>query len=228
MGATNVSLAYLRWAQLPDRPFRLLTFMSLISLDTDMPPRFWGGYPSLARALGRKTPDHPQPDATAAQKKARNADFEAVRIGMKVLTDESAITILVPGAPGRNPIYGLNLVPNAPGGTWGTPQAQPGDAPGMAWGTPQAEPGTEEGTPLRGVPNRGLLGTFEETRSPNVTTSPANSAAEIEARYSAAMTFLNTLPDLGQELMTHIPAELSPRERVILAAEMASTERNVS
>lgn len=52
MGAQLVNKCYTFWTDLPDRPFRLLTYMSLVAKDTNAKPTFWGGRDSLAEALG--------------------------------------------------------------------------------------------------------------------------------------------------------------------------------
>lgn len=184
MGAGNVSLVYLRWASLPDRPFRLLAYMALVSMDTDCPPRFWGGYPSLARALGRNTPDDTPKNPTDGERKARNADFEAVRLGMKVLLESGPVSILVPKAPGRSAVYALDLGFNTPGQAWSTPQADPAVHPRLTLATPQAKPvdlGGVGGETLQ-TNSRNNRGIVEETRSPKVTNSLANPAEEFDEK----------------------------------------------
>ena len=207
MGAGNVSLVYLRWARLPDRPFRLLAYMALVSMDTDMPPRFWGGYPSLARALGRNTPDEVSKNASEAEKKARNADFEAVRLGMKVLLGSGPVSVLVAGAPGRSTVYALDLGFNTPGQAWASPQGNPGLHPRLGLASPQAWPGDLGGVGGETLQEelRNNRGTDEETKSPKVSSSPAESAknsAERQSEYDRQVTALNAWtaehPEIGE------------------------------
>lgn len=231
MGAGNVSLAYICWAKLPDRAFRLLTYMALVSMDTDRPPRFWGGYPALARAVGRNTPDVLGGNATDAEKKARTADFEAVRIGMRVLLKNEAIALDEAPAPGRNPVYRLNLLVNAQGSAWATPQGSPVEHPRDGLSTPQGSPvdlGGVGGVTFDDKEEEKEFRNTRGTKSPYVTNSLAISANEMPDPLSAAMKLLNTLPDLGQKYLGLIPAETEKNERFILAAEMARAERNAS
>ena len=52
MGASHVSACYAQWSHLPDRPFRLLTYMALIAKDATPEPTFWGGRDAMCLALG--------------------------------------------------------------------------------------------------------------------------------------------------------------------------------
>lgn len=104
MGAGNVKLAYAHWADLPDKAFRVLVYMALVSRDQDDPPTFYAGREALALALGRIVRE--ASDETAAE---RNAAFKAVREVTRVLVRRGTVRVLKPAAPGRNTVYALNL-----------------------------------------------------------------------------------------------------------------------
>jgi hypothetical protein len=76
MGAGNVKAVYALWADLPDRPFRVLAYMALTAKDADDPPMFWGGRESLAVAIGRKVSPN---DSEASVR----TTFRAVRSAVK-------------------------------------------------------------------------------------------------------------------------------------------------
>jgi hypothetical protein len=105
MGAGNVKLVFTRWGDLPHGPFRVLTFMALVSLDDDHPPRFWGGRESLVVALGRKLPDEVDEDT----KRERQAAFKAARDATTTLTKRGAITVVRTARPGQRQEWILNL-----------------------------------------------------------------------------------------------------------------------
>ena len=110
MGYSNVSLVYTSWANLSDRPFRALTYMALMASDTDCPPLYFGGYPALARALGRNITDEWDPgSAKVREKRARKAAMEAVRIALVPLKDAGVVVVSVEEAPGRGPVLALLL-----------------------------------------------------------------------------------------------------------------------
>lgn len=52
MGARHVSAAFAQWGSLPDRPFRLLTYMALVAKDSTAQPTYWGGRDGLCIGLG--------------------------------------------------------------------------------------------------------------------------------------------------------------------------------
>lgn len=186
VGATNVSLVYLGWSHLPDRPFRLLAYMALVSLDTDVPPRYFGGYPALARALGRNTPDaFDRHSATDSQRRAFKADMEAVRNALSPLLAASAVIVDRPEAPGRGPEFALVLdersrrsLPDGPGDACqrsrdGLPtvQVSPADLGGVGGETLYEEP-------------RGEVRNTRGTTSPQATKSLANPAGNSKGQQS--------------------------------------------
>jgi hypothetical protein len=106
MGAGNVKLVYGLWGHLPDRAFRLLAYMALSSLDTDEPPRFWGGREAAAIALGRDLPrvldrarSQPATGAGVEIERQRAAAFQDVKKWTRVLLDAGAIARA--GGPAR-------------------------------------------------------------------------------------------------------------------------------
>lgn len=106
MGAGNVKLAYARWPDLPDLPFRLLVYMAVVSMDEDAQPSFWGGWESLALAGGRLVP--PACDDKEVVK-VRRAALKAVNGAIGKLLDRGAIVVKTAAAPGRNTTYVLNF-----------------------------------------------------------------------------------------------------------------------
>lgn len=57
MGAGNVVHVLTRWSPyLNDKPFRTLVQMAVVAMDEGDPPRYWGGWPPLATALGADFP----------------------------------------------------------------------------------------------------------------------------------------------------------------------------
>jgi hypothetical protein len=135
VGATNVKLAFANWRDLDDRPFRLLTFMALTSLDTDTEERtrrlFYGGRESLALGLGRVVPDEPAPeditDEALEARRVRNAAFVAVRTAMSQLKARGAVQEIRAAKGGSRAWYRLDLDPQAQGEP--APEAQGEPAP---------------------------------------------------------------------------------------------------
>jgi hypothetical protein len=109
VGARNVKTAYANWGHLPHGPFRLLSYMSLIALDADTEPKFWGGREALAIALGRLHTFAGSGLTEEEREHARETGFLAVKRALRTLKAAGAITPLnVPG-PGHQAIYRLNL-----------------------------------------------------------------------------------------------------------------------
>lgn len=77
MGAQLVNKCYTFWTDLPDRPFRLLAYMSLVAKDTNAKPTFWGGRASLAGALGLD-PENPSSARMVSRAIAHLVDVGAV------------------------------------------------------------------------------------------------------------------------------------------------------
>lgn len=98
MGAGNVKEAYVRWAHLPHAPFRLLTYMCVVSNDGDA-PRFWAGQDVMALAMNL-------PLDTA---KERQSSLRSVRRHIEALCEAKVIERTRAGAPGRNAEYTLRL-----------------------------------------------------------------------------------------------------------------------
>lgn len=180
MGASNVKAAYVLWGRLPDRAFRLLTYMALVSLDGDgestKARRYFAGRADLAAALGRAVPDEPDeadqsPPALTARR-ARHAAFEAVRGALAELRRVGAIREVRRGGFRFQSEYELVLDlwtvqaeaqgEPAPTSTQVEDQEQGEPAP-----TTQGEPGSQEqGEPARrsrvSLPPRNHVGTTDE------------------------------------------------------------------
>lgn len=98
MGAQNIGRVFVGWGgQLTDRPFRLLVYMALRSLDRDADPWFGEGHAVLAEvALGLKLPEDPD------DWKGRDAVLRKVRRHITPLLTRGAIetrtrAVTVPG-----------------------------------------------------------------------------------------------------------------------------------
>jgi hypothetical protein len=216
MGAGSVALVYARWAHLPDRPFRLLVYMALVTLDDDDPPRYWAGRELLAAALGRIVPGEPDPaDKTPRAeefRRMRAADFQAVKNALRPLFNAGVVVVDATPGPRRNAVYRLTLGVST-GKVSPTEQGRPGLPTGKVSPTEQGRPGLP---PMRMDEEEEQGG----TRSPEVTTSPDpvdNPTGETESAYSQAASILERLPDLGADLLSRVPTG-TLRERIITAA----------
>lgn len=225
MGIENVKLVYARWTHLPDRAFRVLCFMAMVSMDNDNPPTFWGGREQLAFALGRMVPEEPAASDYSARaetnRKARTADFQAVKVALAALTKAGVAVLENRPRPGQNAVYSLHL-----GGLMG--KAQPTeqgrtslrtgyDQPtGMGYDQP-----TPEEEPLRGSQGEDQVGANQGAKSPLVTTSPA----AIDGDYAEAYSILAQLPDFGSDYMRRVDNITGMAERTIAAAQLAVAER---
>lgn len=227
MGIENVKLVYGQWTHLPDRAFRLLVFMAMVSMDNDRPPTFWGGREQLAYALGRMTPDEPAPTDMSARaesyRKARAADFQAVKVALNALTKAGVAVLENRPRPGKNAIYSLHL-----GALMG--KAQPTEQGRTSLPTGKAQPTgtgydqpTPEEEPLRGSKSEDQLGLSQGAKSPLVTTPPAT-----DLDYAAAHDFFASWPDLGGEYMKRVEDVEGYPARVVAAANLARAERSAS
>ena len=210
MGASNVMTAYLRWSHLPDRAFRALVYMALVSMDTDKEPRYYAGREALiVNGLGRQLPPQPAASDTSVRanefRKVRAADYQAAKVVVSQLVKAGAIVLDTAPARKRSAEYVLTL--DSPTGYVSPTERGTSNVP------PRRDPPT--GDPL----TEEQLGTLEETRSGISVNSPVNSAV-----YKNAKDFLSTLPDLGVQYLNRVPDELSPSQRVIAAAGLARSE----
>ena len=213
MGSHNVQLCYGRWGHLPDRPFRLLAFMALISMDEDDPPLFWQGREAMCIALGRMLPTAPAPTDTSPRaeqfRKQRRADFEAVKNAMRALFTVGVVEVHKECGPGQPTVYRLML------------HAATGKAEPVERGRLSLPPTSKEPQEPQ-----------ENTTSTQVGTSPAavenNAAEDDEFGYAQAVEILQSLPDLGGEYMARVTDDRPLQERIISAARLCLSERNVS
>ena len=212
MGIQNVSLVYARWVHLPDRAFRVLAFMALRTIDEDDPPLYWGGRESLAYALGRMTPVEPAASDSSPRaelnRKARAADFEAVKVALRPLFLAGVACIQTPSAPGRNAVYSLNLLA-------ATGKAEPGEQGRLSL-PPRREPPT-------GVPK------VQDQEGTNLGQQPAlvpTSPAAVEITPEKANEILKRLgPDEYGRLMERAKTEFGPLDIMLNAARIAVTEK---
>lgn len=219
MGAGNVAQVYARWAHLPDRAFRLLVFMSLISLDHDAEPKFWGGREQLAGALGRITPPEPAQGDTSARaeqaRKDRRADFEAVKSGIRDLVDNHVIEVASRARPGRNAEYRLCL--DAPKGK-GEPA--PKDRVSLSMGKGDPVDGVGQPYPRGGT--RGIGGQHEDTGVDQLASPRAR------LTYPQAHSILKKLPDLGAGYLGQVDGEQNLTDRIVAAAVLALADQRAA
>lgn len=97
VGATNVARVFATWGDLPHVAFRALTYMALVTMDSDKTPRYYGGVEALSVALGR-------PEVS-------RADRKAVSDALTVLRRAGAIEGLIKGSRGHRAEYALRLEP---------------------------------------------------------------------------------------------------------------------
>lgn len=112
MGAKLVGAAFMYWADLPDRPFRLLTHMALTCKDAAEAPVYYAGRTALVAALGLRDDD---------------AGHHAVKRAMRVLTTSGAVSIYYLGHQGKRTEYQLHVLDRLRQG--GTPAAPLGGTP---------------------------------------------------------------------------------------------------
>ena len=144
MGAQLVARVFAYWKHLPDRPFRLLTYMAHTTKDTHKAPTFYGGRESMAGALG--LPER----GTSSERMVSRA--------IALLVAEGAIERAYFGHYGKRSEYLLTLDRRAPKGD--STVTHKGDSGVMERVTPQSGKGDS------GVPNRvtveSPLGTTED------------------------------------------------------------------
>lgn len=99
MGARNVSAVFTFWSHLDAGPFRVLAYMALVTKDDDDPPRYWGGWEALARALGR--------DLTSGTKAAHQ---RSVVRAVAALRDARALETARSSGPSTRAEYTLCLM----------------------------------------------------------------------------------------------------------------------
>jgi hypothetical protein len=123
MGSGNVAIALDRWsAHLNDKPFRALMRMAVVSMDGEDSPRYWGGWPPLARAVGATFPaecDAHDPSTCSHGDRCRGrachgckgcqAAQRAVTRAVQGLLATGAIHLVHRAANGRNAEYALQL-----------------------------------------------------------------------------------------------------------------------
>jgi hypothetical protein len=84
----------------------VLVYMCAVAIDTDDPPRYWGGHDAIARyALGRRVDD----TLTAAEaQKQRRSIAESTRRAIKSLVARGALKLVGPGEQGHYAFPGHN------------------------------------------------------------------------------------------------------------------------
>lgn len=94
MGARLVAATYAYWSHLPDRPFRALVYMALVSRDDDKHPLFFGGRGSIAVALGGRDDE---------------SGRQSVKRCMRALVEAGAVTRHYTGHAGKRSEYRINV-----------------------------------------------------------------------------------------------------------------------
>lgn len=117
MGAGNAVQVYTHWRNLGHRPHRLLVHMALTALDSENPPKYWGGREKLATALGYDVPEEPPasergPWAEEVHRQRAKA-FQAVKQTLRELIKAGAIIRIRQGQYKSNAEYELCLTPEA-------------------------------------------------------------------------------------------------------------------
>jgi len=227
MGSGNVGMVYARWGHLPDRPFRLLVFMALVSMDEDEPPMFYKGREAMGVALGRLIPPAPAPTDLSERaeqfRKERRADFEAVKNALRQLTKVGVVVCERESGPGQVAVYSLRLKAGM-GKVSPVEQGRPGLSTGKVSPVEQGRPGLPPSPIEHQEPK-------VSTTSTQVGTSPgaaANSESKnLELEYAKASEILSRLPDLGSEYLSRVP-DGPLRDQVIAAAALFQQERNAS
>lgn len=230
MGIRSIRLVWVRWAHLPDRSFRVLSYMAFRVRDEDDPPTFWGGREELAYSLGRMVPPEPEPSDTSARavqfRKQREADFQAVKAALRPVIAAGALGV-ARKASGRAPtVYALRL-----GSDTGEATPTPVGRRNLPLSEAKPTPGGRPGLPLLGGEGGGDFDekeeeakeTKEEDNSSKVSDSLVN-PAELEMTYDLASGILGKLPDLGGTYLDRIVEIEGMRNRVIAAAVLAITE----
>lgn len=251
MGARNVRLVYAGWSTLPDRAFRVLAYMALVSLDEDgdssKARRYYAGRTDLAAALGRAVPPEPAEDDSSpravAARRARNAAFEAVRGTLRTLRDAGALREVRRGGFRHQSEYELllDVFPTPPqtqgesGSTGPAPAAQTQAQPAP---TTQAQPGSQtQGEPVRrprlSLPPRNNRGTTEEDErgQHQVLRSSDQGATDVrddDEIYAAATAKLQRLGPEGYQTAMSRAADAHPdldARGLVLAAAALSTRQ---
>jgi hypothetical protein len=144
MGAQLVARVFAHWTHLPDRPFRLLTFMAHITKDTNAAPTFYGGRERMAEALGIP------PEGASAERMVSRA--------VAVLVSEGAVNRVYLGHAGKRSEYLLTLDKYPPKGD--SSVIRKGDSGVGVRVTPESGKG-DSGVPA-GVTVESPLGTTED------------------------------------------------------------------
>ncbi|NMR29934.1 hypothetical protein [Crystallibacter degradans] len=100
MGASNVAKVFEHWNHLDHRNARGLAYMANVSMDGDTPPVYWGGWESLAKAVGQTTEDKPE-----------TARRTAVRV-LSALCKAGALVSSGQARPGVRAEYAVTLDPD--------------------------------------------------------------------------------------------------------------------
>jgi hypothetical protein len=229
MGATNVQTVYARWGHLPDRAFRLLAYMALVTMDSDTLPKFWQGRESMAVALGRMTPEEPADSDVSERaesfRKARSADFQAVKIALQVLTRCGVVVVDKSARRGRNATYLLHLT-----ASMGKDQPTELGRINLPMGKDQPTNGVGPAYP-QGV--LGVLGEVEEPNhlasQPSPELSTGRAAEKLMSFTQASRLLREHTTDHGESWLAQVPdAVTSMKDRVIVAATLMATERGIS
>lgn len=104
MGASNVMAVFARFRHLPHRPFRMLVFMAVVSLDNEAggvpAATFFGGSESLAESIGYSREDF---------RERRRTILPAISKTIHELIQAGAVERVADAAPGRAAVYRLRL-----------------------------------------------------------------------------------------------------------------------
>jgi hypothetical protein len=96
MGASLAVRVYKEWAELPDKPFRLLVGIALTIKDHDQDPSYWGGRDAMCLFLGLPV--------------GEAASYQTVTRTVRVLVNAGALERLYFGHAGARSKYRLKFI----------------------------------------------------------------------------------------------------------------------
>lgn len=118
VGASNAVKVF-AWPDLTHRQKVALLFMAVISLDADMPPRYWGGWEMLARAIGIDVGDGSDPRVMAnAAEQVRRVIASLVTAGAVVSSSQARTNVRAEYALALDPEFTYRPVGSGRQITW--------------------------------------------------------------------------------------------------------------
>ncbi|WP_369044712.1 hypothetical protein [Sinomonas sp. P10A9] len=165
MGASNIASAFAYWRQkLTPQHFIALVHMALVAKDSDQPPRYWGTWQDIAKAMGHEPGREDEKAWESARKLEERAIRALVRTGVIVSTKAAS------KEKGIRAEYALALEPDR---TWRCVRLEKGAEDGIVRGV--WEPSLrEQMVPTQGNKSFPVKGT-DGSSSGNKSTGPRSS-----------------------------------------------------